>query len=132
VFISISKNNGRLQLACNRPQKHWHELLPFTRELECGETLIIDDDYLQRQLLLLPREKLLSTLAQLFNNHPGGYNFDIRSEGFFIRGPNLYHHTRSNMQLTMLDPRQRIYIEQINQNVEKNYGEITGVLLPAS
>lgn len=126
--LLVDRDDGRLHLSCGRTRQHWHSPLPFERELECEHKLTIDEEYLSRQLLLLPRGGLLSTINDLFNQHTPGSNYDIRREAFYIRGSMLFHHAGSYLELQVVDPRTRL---TINQEIETNFGQVTGAQLRA-
>jgi hypothetical protein len=131
TFFTLSRQAGQLRIACHVRASHWQTTLPDNSLLSCGHAYPLEESILAEHLELLPGPRLLSMMAQLVNNHLQDYTFDPIREGFFIRGSVLYYYANRDALPAVIssDPRKGVYIGQVIQNIQENYGEITGVLL---
>ncbi|RPI55700.1 MAG: hypothetical protein EHM56_05060 [Chloroflexi bacterium] len=129
TFFTLSEREGTVQLACLKGAQHWRASLPAGVALDCGHEATLTAGDLRDGLELLPGARLLGVMAGLVRDHLGGYQFDPRKEGFYVRGSTLHYYADVGTFLAVLpkDGSKNVFIGTVVQQVEKNYGQMFGV-----
>lgn len=128
-LLAVSQRDGAVQLGCLKGPRHWQAGLPAGVTLDCGHEATLAADDLRDGLELLPGARLLGVMAGLVREHLGGYEFDPRREGFYVRGSTLHYYADVGTFLAVLpkDGSKTVYISNVVQQVTANYGTIKGV-----
>ncbi len=125
--FQIVKREEGFALKCPRHLRQpWSVTPPFQSGCLNGHPVNVDLDTLEDSLLLLPSEQLLKSISELIGRYIPTYDFDSKSERFYIRSRRIYY----TAEPAAPEPVQPVTIyNTIRVGTVESGGTVTGVAL---